>query len=140
MYTEAVISIDAPPEKVWQVMTEVEKWPEWTKSVTSVMKLDEGPLARGSRVRIQQPKAPAAVWIVTEFAAGSFFQWETSSPAIQSVARHRVEPEGDGTRVTLEVEQSGLFAAILSRWLKRLSRRFIDMEAAGLKARSEVKE
>lgn len=137
MFTDTTISIDAPPEKVWQVMTDVERWPEWTKSVTSVMKLDDGPLAKGSRVRIQQPKAPVAVWIVTEIEPGRFFQWETSSPAIQSIARHRIEPAGEGARVTLEVEQAGLFVAILAWWLKGLSRRYIDMEAAGLKARSE---
>jgi uncharacterized protein YndB with AHSA1/START domain len=42
MEIERIIDIDAPPERVWTVMTEVERWPEWTASVTGVALLDKG--------------------------------------------------------------------------------------------------
>lgn len=137
MHTEVIIDINAKPECVWDVLTDVERWPEWTSSVNSVQKLTEGPLAKGSRTRIFQPKVPPAVWTVTEIDPGRFFEWETSSPAINSVARHRVEATSTGSRVTLSVEQTGLFAVLIGFWLKRISLKYVRMEAEGLKKRSE---
>jgi uncharacterized membrane protein len=138
MHTEVTVDIDAPPQQVWDVIEDVERWPEWTASINHVDKLYEGPLSVGARARIAQPKVPLAVWTVTRLDRGRFFEWETSSPAIHSVAGHRVEPHGDGSRVTLTIEQTGLFASLLGFWIKRISEKYVGMEASGLKTRSEA--
>ena len=58
------VDVDASPARVWEVMADVGRWPEWTASMTSVELLGDA-LDVGAHVRIRQPKLPAAVWEVT---------------------------------------------------------------------------
>lgn len=49
------IDVEAPVKQVWEVLREVELWPEWAPTVTSVRRLDDEPFAVGSRVPVEQP-------------------------------------------------------------------------------------
>jgi carbon monoxide dehydrogenase subunit G len=49
MKIEMSTEIDAPSERVWEVMSDVERWHEWTPSITSIERLDEAPFGAGSR-------------------------------------------------------------------------------------------
>ena len=42
MQIEERIGIDRPPEAVWPVLVDVERWPEWTLSVTAIERLKIG--------------------------------------------------------------------------------------------------
>lgn len=138
MDIERSIEIAAAPADVWSVMVAVERWPEWTASITAVERLDAGPLAVGSRVRVRQPRLPVAVWTVTVLEPGRFFEWRNTSPGLLSVGGHRVEPTDDGhARVTLSIEWSGWLAPLIRLLYLRLSRGYVDLEAEGLKRRCE---
>lgn len=58
MNHEVRIRINAWPDVVWDTLADVERWPEWTRSVRSVELLD-GNLAVGHRKRIRQPMFPS---------------------------------------------------------------------------------
>jgi uncharacterized membrane protein len=133
------IDIAAPPDQVWTVLADIERWPEWTASVTSVERLDDGPVAVGSLARVKQPRLRAAVWRVTSVEPGRSFDWAAKSPGITTAAGHRLEPTDDGTRVALTIEMSGPLAGILGRVYARLTRRYMHVEAEGLKRRVEAR-
>ncbi len=135
---EESIHIDAPPDKVWAIYIDVEKWPEWTASMKSVERLEDGPLALGKQARVQAEGTPTSVFTVTEFTDGRSFTWTTNTRGIKADARHIVEPDGDGTKATLGVRMDGLMATIFSPMIRRTATRNVHMEAEGLKRRCEA--
>jgi polyketide cyclase/dehydrase/lipid transport protein len=132
-----MIDIAAPPERVWPVISDVERWHEWTPSIIRVTLLAGGPLALGRRAFIRQPKLPPALWTVTELAPGRSFTWVSRAPGLRVSGYHGVEPIPTGSRATLAVEIDGLLGSLWARLSKKITERYLAYEAAGLKARSE---
>jgi uncharacterized membrane protein len=133
----AAVEINAPAEKVFAVLCDVEKWPQWTSSMTRVQRLDRGPLSVGSTARVEQPKLRPATWQVTEFHADRHFTWATRMPGLKMKAGHWVEPQGIGSHVKLTFEFAGFMAPLLSRFYAGLIQKYITAESQGLKKRSE---
>jgi uncharacterized membrane protein len=131
------IDISAPPQRVWAVTTEVERWPEWTASVLSVQRLDRGPFKVGSRARIRQPGFLPATWEVTDLVEGRSFAWVTRTPGMRAEGHHRVEPIPGGSRATLSMTYDGLLGGVVATLMARTTERFLSLEAVGLKKRSE---
>ncbi|MEU8796864.1 SRPBCC family protein [Spirillospora sp. NPDC048819] len=137
MHFETAVDIDATPETVWNLLKDVERWPDMTASVDRVELLDE-PFTLSSRARVHQPKLPAAVWTVTAFEENRTFTWESRSPGVTTVGAHDIAPKPDGTvTVRLTLDQKGPLAPVLSLFTGRLARRYVTMEANGLKAKAE---
>lgn len=132
------IDVAASPERVWEVLVDVERWPEWTDSVSSVRPLDAGPLAVGSRVEVSQPRIPTGTYTVTALEPGSVFIWEQRQPGSTVTAHHECArlPDGD-TRVELRVVMTGAVGRVVGRLYRKLTDRYLAIEAAGLKLRAE---
>jgi uncharacterized membrane protein len=138
MINEDSIEIDAPPQLVWDVFSDVERWPEWTPSVTSLVGLDGPGLAVGKRFAIKQPGMTKLVWKVTELDPGSSWTWVQHSPGVLVKARHHVIAQGGGhTRVHQQLDQRGVLGALVGRLMINKTRGFLEQEATGLKARAE---
>jgi len=131
------VQIDAPPEQVWVVMSDVERWHEWTPTITSVRRTNAGPFRIGARARVHQPKLPPADWVVTALEEGRAFDWESRAPGVRVLGCHRVDPLPAGSRVTLSIQYSGPIGTLLGRMIGGISRRYIALEADGLKRRVE---
>ncbi len=132
------VDVAAAPEVVWAVLVDVERWPEWTDTVRSARRLDDGPLAVGARVELAQPRLPTGTWTVTGLDEGRAFTWEQQQPGSTVRAHHLCTPLPDGsTRVELGVGMSGVLGRVVGRLYRGLTARDLAREAAGLKARAE---
>jgi len=140
MQFSITIEVDAPPEVVFAVLSEVERWPEWTPTVTQVERLGhaDAPLTLGDRLRIVQPKVPPAEWTITALDPGRGFRLVSRSPGATVEANHWAEPRGaHGSRVTLSVTFAGILGRAIGWMMRGLNKRYLAQEAAGLKRRSE---
>jgi hypothetical protein len=131
------VNINATPQRVLAVLCDVERWPEWTPTVTHVQRLDRGPFAVGSSARVLQPKLRPAVWQVTELDESRSFTWVTRAPGVRMTASHLVEAQGEGSRAALSFAISGVLGPIVSRLYRGLIQQYVATEASGLKRRSE---
>jgi uncharacterized protein YndB with AHSA1/START domain len=132
------IGIDAPTERVWEVMSDTSRWHEWTASITSVELAGDGKLAVGNVAHVRQPKLPPATWKVTAVEPPVGFTWVSTGPGVRVTAHHRIEAVGDRSKATLSLELQGIFAGLLAWITGSITERYLALEARGLKARSET--
>jgi uncharacterized protein YndB with AHSA1/START domain len=136
---ERRVHIDAAPERVWSVMTDVERWPVWTPSVRRVERLEAEAFGVGSRARLWlNGAAGGSTWVVTAYERPRSFTWRSRvMPGVVSVADHEITPDEGGCSVMLRVTFSGPLAGVAGLVLASVSRRNMEMEAEGLKRESE---
>jgi hypothetical protein len=117
-------------------MADVARWPEWTDSIDDV-RLHTDSLRVGSTAAVKQPRLPRSTWLVTEVEPGRGFPWVSRSGGVTTRAEHAIEPAEPGCRVRLTLDQSGFLAPLVVALFGRLTRRYVDLEADGLKRRCE---
>lgn len=132
-----VVPIKASPDRVLAVLRDVERWPEWTATMTSAQRMDTGPFAVGSKARVHQPKLRPAIWQVTELDDRGF-TWVTRNPGVLLTAGHLVEAAGTGSKVTLSLRFSGSLAPLAAQLYRNLIQQYLATEAEGLRKRSEA--
>jgi len=140
MSVRVTISIAAPIAHVWSVLADVEHWPDWTPTITTVQRLERGPFGPGSAARIKQPKLPPVVWTVSEFVPLDHFTWSVASPGAVTIAGHQLAPGPDGSvTVTLSIHRTGPLAPLLDLVFGNLTREYVTTEAQCLKRTVEAR-
>jgi len=132
------IQIDAPPSAVWEVFSDVERWPEWAASFEEVRGLDGAALDVGRRFAIKQPRLPRLVWEVTDLVPGASWTWRQRSVGATTLGFHELTPIGDGaTALRQRIEHRGPLGVASGLLVLRQTRRYLALEAEGLKGRAE---
>ena len=138
MHFEQSIDIDARQQRVWEVLSDIEAWPQRIETVDVVELLTPAPVGEGSCVRLKQPKLPEGTWEVTVWDAPSYFEFRQQSGGITNVAGHRVEPLEEGrSRLTLTLEMRGLLVPVVAVFFKGLTNNYMTVEAQGVKRAAE---
>jgi uncharacterized membrane protein len=138
MRFEQSVDIDASQQRVWDVLSDLEAWPQRIETVDVVELLTPAPASKGSRVRLKQPRLPEGTWEVTTWDAPSYFEWRQKSGGVTSVAGHRVEALEEGrSRLTLTLDMRGPLVAIVALFYRSLTNRYMTIEAQGMKRAAE---
>ena len=128
------ITIEAPPERVWAILTDIDRWPEWQPDVSQA-KL-EGPLASGSRFR-WRASGLKIVSTLREVEPPHRVSWEGKAPGTRAV--HTWALRGQGVQTVVDTEES--FDGWLVRLLRPVMQRNLDQALRGgleaLKGRTE---
>jgi uncharacterized membrane protein len=135
MRYETSTTTSADPARLWAVVSDVEKWPEWIEVYEEVRRVELGRLRIGDTAHVKQKGLAGGEWTVTELEEGRVFAWESRQPGVRIVGRHVVDAEPDGgSRLTLGLEMTGWASGFAARLLGRKSRAYVDLELKRLAA------
>jgi len=137
---ETGIDIAAPRWRVWQVLTDVERYPAWNPFITSV----DGALREGSKlqVRIEPPGRRAVTFepTVVALAQERELRWRGRllvPGLLDGEHAFLLEERAGGCRFRQAVRLSGVLVPLLGAGLIEATRRGCEAMDAALKARAE---
>ena len=141
MRFEESIDIDAGQQRVWDVLSDIEAWPRRVETVDVAELLTPAPVAKGSRVRLKQPKLGEGTWDITVWDAPSYFEMRQKAGGVTSVAGNRVEAlEENRSRLTLSVDMQGWLVPVFGRLSSGVTTRYLTSEAQDIKRAAESAE
>jgi uncharacterized protein YndB with AHSA1/START domain len=107
------ITIAAPVQSVWQVLTDINHWPDWQADVTEARL--EGALAAGTSF-IWKARGLKISSILQVVEANHQVGWTGDSIGMQAIHIWTMQTQGNATRIKTEESLSG--------WLTRLLKLF----------------
>ncbi|RBY77596.1 hypothetical protein DQ238_14365 [Geodermatophilus sp. TF02-6] len=133
---QAATRIDAPPDQVWGLLTDVHGWRDWASGVDRV----EGRVALGEKLTLYATmirNRPFQV-TVTELRPGEVMRWRGGLPFGLAVIdrTYRLDGQDGGTVLTVREDQTGPLAFVTERSTPDLDPSFRQF-CAGLKAVAE---
>ncbi|KIG14295.1 hypothetical protein DB30_06897 [Enhygromyxa salina] len=101
------VTINAPPEAVWALLTNAANFPLWNSTVTSI----EGTIAEGQRIKLKAKVAPDRVFplLVSTFEPHRRMVWEDGNKIFKGVRTFTLESNGTTTTVTMAEVLTGAF-------------------------------
>lgn len=131
--------INAPPDRIWPILSDVANWPRWLPTVTSVTPLDSPEMKVGARFKVVQPRLLPAVWTVTDVVDNCRFIWESHTLGMLARADHVLKPiSAEATEVELRIDLHGLLSGLVAVIFGRLTRNYMQREAKSLKQQAEA--
>lgn len=128
------IAVDAPPDVVWDTLTDFRSWPGWMPGVKSV-EIDEAPRVG---TRFEWKAGPGRIRSeIVEFDPLRSVAWTGRTFGVNAVHVWRTEAQGEATSVLTEESWAGPLARVLRGWAAKTVKKAIDDGLAALKAESE---
>ena len=122
------VEIDAPPEKVWALVNDLEEWPQWIPSMKKIEKLSEGALGVGSQIHVTAKSIITVklLMTITEFVPGRHAVMQGKVLGTNMTRYYTFEPVNQRTRLTAGGEVSGLLAFLVRRGGQALSEEIVQ--------------
>ena len=127
-------AINAPPEKIWSLLTDAANTPTWNSTVTEIA----GTIAPGSRITIKVPISKRLFKVtVDEFQPPKRLVWSDGNAMFRGVRTYTLTPGTGGTTIFSMVEVfTGLMLPMIAPSLPDFKPVFTQ-HAADLKAAAE---
>jgi hypothetical protein len=133
---KASTTIQASPEKIWNVLTHGAAWPEWDPSCDKI----EGRIAPGEKLKAFTKLSPGRAFPlkVTEFVPNQKMTWTGGMPLglFKGVRTFTLTPKGNQTEFTLHEVFSGPMLALIGGSIPDMTDAFNGF-VQGLKNRAE---
>lgn len=134
----ATATITASSDRIWEILTDADKFPEWEPGVIRI----EGTIALGEKITVYTKLSPDRAFPVTvsEFVPGKKMVWSSSMPLglFKGERTFTLTPVGeDKVEVVTKEEFSGPLLFLIGRTIPDLSESFQNF-AAGLKKQAET--
>ena len=136
-YYEVSASIDAPPDRVWAVLTDAEAWPSWDSGIEKI----EGSVGLGNKIKLFSEVSPGRAFPlkVTQLDAPSQMVFSGGMPLglFKGVRTYTLQGTEGGTEFHMREEYTGPLLGMIWRSMPDLQPSF-DKFAEGLKKRVET--
>lgn len=130
------VDVEAPIERVWDVLANVDDWPRWNADVKSAG--IAGPVAPGTQFRWKA--GPGTIESKLEdVERPQRLGWTGKTFGLSAVHVWRLESRDGGTHVTTEESMEGRLARPLRGMLTKNLEKSLDTWISGLKAESEIR-
>ena len=134
--TSVTINIQAPPEKVWGLMTDIAAIPNWNSTIISL----GGTITQGSKIELKSTLAPDRTFnlTVSEMTAPTKMVWQDGfAPMFQGVRTYLFEKQSDdSTNFSMTEVNSGLMLPLIGGSLPDFQSNF-EQFATDLKTAAE---
>jgi hypothetical protein len=138
LHTE--IDVDATPEVVWQMLTDLDRYPDWNPFITSAIGTPEIGETLVNRMEPPDGKAMSFKPRVTVVEDGKTFEW-LGQLGFSGVfdGRHRfdIEASPTGTKVTQSESFDGILVRFMRKSLDTQTKSGFEALNVALKARAE---
>jgi len=117
------VVINAPPEKVFSLVKDLEEWPRWIPSIKNIERCSDGPLGPGAQVRVAARFGITVTLLMTviEFIPEKRVLMQGKVLGTEMKRYYNLEPAEGGTRLTAGGEVSGVLSFLVRRGGQRVS-------------------
>ena len=129
------ITIQAPPAKIWALLTNADDFPRWNSTIESI----QGKIAPGETIHLHAKIAPDRTFKlrVTTYQPDERMVWQDGTPLFQGVRQYTLTSRSSGaTEVAMAETFSGLMLPLIARSLPDQGPSF-ERFLADLKAEAE---
>jgi hypothetical protein len=137
----ASVEIDAPPEQVWKILTEFDRYAEWNSFNVSMATTFEIGAAVRMEVALIGKRTQMQTEYITTLEPGAKVCWSMNQPPAWLLGATRcqlLEPlDGDRTRYTSDDLITGILAPVVMFIYGRAMQRGFEAVCCGLKRHAE---
>lgn len=107
------VAIQAPPERVWHLLTNAADFPRWNSTIKSIT----GTIAAGQKIALQAAIAPDRTFnlLVSEFATNQRMVWrDGTAPMFTGVRTFSLSPRAGGVEFHMAEVYSGIMLPMIA--------------------------